>query len=110
MSDENANDKTITPPTWQMDENGNAVANLPIKGVTTRIVLSEPTMGTIDKLACYNQNNPGQLIFAMCLCVADTMVEPKNLSFDDLCKLPFREGKEVIEGLKCFPIYAQSNG
>jgi len=110
MSDKNPNDKTITAPTWQMDENGNAVAMITIKGVTTKMVLSEPTMGTIDKLAAYTQSNPGQLIFAQLLCIADTMIEPKDVSFDDLCKLTFREGKEVLAGLSCFPVYREANG
>lgn len=100
-------DAVATPPTWQMDEHGNAVADISIGGEMTHFVITEPTMETIDALAVYAMEHPGSAIKAQLLCISLTMQEPKHLSFADLCKLPFREGKEVLAAAKMFPEYNQ---
>lgn len=97
----------VAAPTWVMDENGNATAVLPINGQPTKLVMSEPTMNTLDKLAIYIAENPGSAIKSQLLCISETLIEPQGLTFQTLCNLPFREGKEVLKGLKMFPDYSE---
>lgn len=99
--------ENLKPPTWQINENGDAVGTVMIKGKLTNMVIGEPTMHTVDALACYMTEHPGSMIKAQLLCITQTLKEPKDLSFNDLCDLTFNEGKEVLKAIKCFPAYSE---
>lgn len=101
-----SNQEIITPPTWQLNEKGQAVATLDINGVPTDMIVKEPTMNTMDAMACWVNQHPGSVVKAMLVALADTLVEPK-MSFEDLCALSMKEGKEVCKALRCFPDYAE---
>ena len=94
---------TVKRPTFTLNEHGQAVGTVSINGVPTTLTFSEPTMRALNALAGYVQRNPDDLVFAQLLMLTFMLVEPKTINFEVLCDLSYKEGKEVLKVLACFP-------